>query len=148
MKEFRCVVKNPIGIHARLAALLAQLCVGMKSSVSLFCNGKQANGNNVLEILALNAVKGDTVTVRVEGGKEEENTLLIKDLICKEDFSEETMPSILKIAFFGTKDYDRIFFSKLEEEKGPGTYNCEITYLESRLTLETASLAKGYDAAS
>ncbi len=146
MKEFRCVVKNPIGIHARLAALLAQLCVGMKSSVTLFCNGKQANGNNVLEILALNAVKGDTVTVRVEGGNEEENTLLIKDLICKEDFSEETTPSILKIAFFGTKDYDRIFFSKLEEEKGPGTYNCEITYLESRLTLETATLAKGYDA--
>ncbi|MBO4919862.1 MAG: HPr family phosphocarrier protein, partial [Erysipelotrichaceae bacterium] len=34
MKEFRCVVKNPIGIHARPAALIAQLCVGMKSSVT------------------------------------------------------------------------------------------------------------------
>ena len=33
-----------------------------------------------------------------------------------------------------------------EKEKGPGTYNCHIDYLESRLTLETARLASGYDA--
>ncbi|MBO4919056.1 MAG: HPr family phosphocarrier protein, partial [Erysipelotrichaceae bacterium] len=140
MKEFKCVVTNPIGIHARHAALLAQLCVSLKSSVTLFCNDKQANGNNVLEILALNARKGDSVTVRVEGENEEEDTLKVKKQLCEKDCSEETATSILKIAFYNTKDYDRTFFSQLEKEKGPGTYNCEITYLESRLTKETASL--------
>ena len=146
MKEFKCVVTNPIGIHARHAALLAQLCVGLKSAVTIFCNGKQANGNNVLEILALNARKGDSVTVRVEGENEEEDTVKVKKQLYEKDCSEESASSILKIAFYNTKDYDRTFFSQLEKEKGPGTYNCEITYLESRLTQETASLSKNFDA--
>lgn len=145
MKQFRCVVENPIGIHARPAALLAQLCVGLKSQVILECNNMVANGNDVLQILALNAKKNDVINVKVEGINEEEDALKVKEIICN-DCIEENDTQVLKIAFFGTKDYDRLFFSKLEEEKGPGTYNCEITYLESRLTKETAALAKGHDA--
>ncbi|MBR4471222.1 MAG: HPr family phosphocarrier protein [Erysipelotrichaceae bacterium] len=145
MKQFRCVVENPIGIHARPAALIAQLCVGLKSSVTIECNGKTANGNDVLQILALNAKKDDVLNVTVEGFNEEEDLPKVKEVVCM-DCIEENETRILKIAFFGTKDYDRIFFTKLEEEKGPGTYNVDIDYLESRLTLETASLARGHDA--
>ncbi len=145
MKSFRCVVENPIGIHARPAALIAQFCVGIKSTVTIECNGKSANGNDVLQILSLNAAKGDVLNVSIEGIDEEEKVDKLKALVCN-DCIEESASSILKIAFFNTKDYDRLFFSKLEEEKGPGTYNVEIDYLESRLTLETAALAKGHDA--
>ena len=145
MEKFNCIVENPIGIHARPAALIAQKCVGLKSVVTINCNEKTANGNDVLQILKLNAKKGDLLEVSVEGINEKEDAQIIKDVICN-DCLEQRTSDILKIAFFGTKDYDRIFFSKLEEEKGPGTYNCEITYLESRLTLETAKLAKGHDA--
>lgn len=145
MKQFRCVVENPIGIHARPAALIAQLCVGLKSSVTIECNGKTANGNDVLQILALSAKKDDVLNVTVEGFNEEEDLPKVKEVVCM-DCIEENETRILKIAFFGTKDYDRIFFTKLEEEKGPGTYNVDIDYLESRLTLETASLARGHDA--
>lgn len=145
MKEFRCVVESPIGIHARPAALLAQACVNMKSSVTIYCNGKTASGNDVLQILALGAKKGDVLEFKVEGISEEKDIETIKELM-KEEVIEENSQKILKIAFFGTKDYDRTFFSELVKDKGPGTYNCDITYLESRLTLETASLAKGYDA--
>lgn len=145
MEKFNCIVENPIGIHARPAALIAQKCVGLKSVVTIKCNDKTANGNDVLQILKLNAKKGDLLEVSVEGISEKEDAQIIKDVICN-DCLEQRTSDILKIAFFGTKDYDRIFFSKLEEEKGPGTYNCEITYLESRLTLETAKLAKGHDA--
>ena len=145
MEKFNCIVENPIGIHARPAALIAQKCVGLKSVVTINCNDKTANGNDVLQILKLNAKKGDLLEVSVEGINEKEDAQIIKDVICN-DCLEQRTSDILKIAFFGTKDYDRIFFSKLEEEKGPGTYNCEITYLESRLTLETAKLAKGHDA--
>ena len=145
MEKFNCIVENPLGIHARPAALIAQKCVGLKSVVTINCNDKTANGNDVLQILKLNAKKGDLLEVSVEGINEKEDAQIIKDVICN-DCLEQRTSDILKIAFFGTKDYDRIFFSKLEEEKGPGTYNCEITYLESRLTLETAKLAKGHDA--
>ena len=61
-------------------------------------------------------------------------------------FNEKRTAEILKIAFFGTKDYDRIFFSELSRDKGEGTYNCEIKYFSSNLGPETAGMAKGYDA--
>ena len=81
----------------------------------------------------------------MEGDSEEADAEKVREILCN-DCIEEEEKAVLKIAFFNTKDYDRIFFTKLEEEKGPGTYNCELTYLESRLTRETASLAAGYDA--
>ena len=145
MKQFRCKVENPLGIHARPAALLAQLCVNLRSSVTIRCNGKEANGNNVLQILNLKAMKGDILEVFVEGANEEEDIEKVKDIM-RADFVAESAPKILRIAFFGTKDYDRIFFTELTKDKGPGTYNCEISFLESRLTIETAALAKDYDA--
>ncbi len=48
---------------------------------------------------------------------------------------------MIKIAFFDTKDYDKKLFDEYNKNFG-----YEITYLESRLTQETAPLAKGYDA--
>lgn len=49
---------------------------------------------------------------------------------------------MIKVAFFDTKDYDKIFFEKYNKE-----YGYEIKYIESRLNPETAMLAKGYDVA-
>ncbi len=47
---------------------------------------------------------------------------------------------MVKIAFFDTKDYDKHFFDIYNKD-----YNYEITYFESKLSKETAILAKGYD---
>lgn len=47
---------------------------------------------------------------------------------------------MVKIAFFDTKDYDKHFFDMYNKN-----YNYEITYFETKLTKETAILAKGYD---
>mgnify|MGYP004515074231 FL=1 len=52
----------------------------------------------------------------------------------------------IKVAFFGTKEYDRLFFSELSKDKGEGTYNVDITYFNSRLTSETVHLAQGFEA--
>ena len=54
--------------------------------------------------------------------------------------------SPLKIAFFGAKEYDRIYFDEILSYTGAGSYNVEIKYYETRLTVETANLAKGSDA--
>ncbi len=145
MKNFECVVENPLGIHARPAALIAQLCVNLKSQVTIRNGENTASGNDVLQILALKAKKGDLLEVSVEGPNEEEDVEKVRQLVCT-DCVEKNNSSVLKVAFFNTKDYDRIFFSKLANETGPGTYNVEINYLESRLTKETAALAKGHDA--
>mgnify|MGYP004651566959 FL=1 len=47
---------------------------------------------------------------------------------------------MLKIAFYDTKEYDRILFDKYNKN-----YGYEITYFESKLNSETALLANGYD---
>ncbi len=47
----------------------------------------------------------------------------------------------MKIAFFDTKPYDRIWFEPIAKEKG-----FEITFLEEKLSEKTAVLAKGADA--
>lgn len=52
----------------------------------------------------------------------------------------------MKIAFFGTKDYDKLWFEPLTRDKGEGTYNSEIHFFEANLNKETAILAKGYEA--
>ena len=46
----------------------------------------------------------------------------------------------MKIAFFDTKEYDKRVFNKYNEQ-----YGYDITYFESKLNLETAPLASGYD---
>lgn len=53
----------------------------------------------------------------------------------------------MKIAFFGTKDYDRIWFEPLAKGNGPDSFSCEIHFFEANLNQETAVLAAGYDAA-
>ena len=145
MQTFKCIVENPMGMHARPAALIAQLCVGIKSIVTFKCNNRTANGNNVLQLLGLAANKGDLIEITVEGENEVEDLQKIREIMC-EDFIEETANQVLRIAFFGTKDYDRTFFDELSKDVGPGTYNCKIKYLESRLTAETATLAQNNDA--
>ncbi len=145
MKELDYIVSNPLGIHARPAALLAQCCVNFKSSVTVSCNGRVADGDNVLQLLALSAKKSDMLKIVAEG-EDEEETINAIDKLLHGEFEEKKPVKVLRIAFFGTKDYDRTFFSELVKDKGEGTYNSDIKYFDSQLGPETASLAQGYDA--
>ena len=145
MIKIKYVVESPDGIHARPAALLAQCCINFKSAVMVAKDDLKADGDNVLQILALGAKKGDTLKVTIDGEDEEAAEKAINELL-HGAFEEKKKVDILKIAFFGTKDYDRTFFSELVKDKGEGTYNSDIKYFTSQLGPETASLAKGYDA--
>ena len=145
MKTFNYVVTNVLGIHARPAAMLAQACTNFKSAVVIEGNGEEAKGNDVLSILSLHAAKGTTLKFTITGEDEDEAMAKIQEVL-KEVEPKDKPASILKVAFYGTKDYDRIFFSELSKDKGEGTYNVDITYFNSRLTSETAHLSVGFDA--
>ncbi len=145
MKEIKYVVSNPLGVHARPCALLAQCCVNYKSEILVKSNDQTADGRNVLSLLALRIKYGDTMVVTITG--EDEQTAYEEVLsVIEKEFNERKESKILKIAFFGAKDYDRTFFSELTKDKGHGTYNSEIKYFTSNLGPETAALSKGYDA--
>lgn len=145
MKTIPYVVTNPMGVHARPCALLAQCCMDYKSIVTVTANGRTADGRNVLELLMLKAKKGDTLTVQVNGEDEEAAGEAVRAVL-DTGFNEQKAAGLLKIAFFGTKDYDRTFFSELVKDKGEGTYNSDIKYFASNLGPETVNLADGYDA--
>lgn len=145
MKSIQYTVVNPLGIHARPAALLAQACTDFKSSITIECNGNSASGNNVLQILALHAAKGSVLNISADGLDEEAALAKVEEVLT-EIVPKAKKRDLLKVAFFGTKDYDRIFFSELSRDKGEGTYNVDIKYFNSRLTTESAYLAKGFDA--
>ncbi len=145
MKKIEYVVSDPQGIHARPCALLAQCCVNFKSAVTVKANENTASGQNVLELLNLHARMKDLLTIEIEGEDEEQAYEAVQEVL-KKGFNEKKAVEVLKIAFFGTKDYDRIFFSELIKDKGEGTYNSDIKYFSSNLGPETANLANGYDA--
>lgn len=145
MKTITYTVTNPTGIHARPAAFLAQTCVDLSSQISIRCGERVANGNNVLQILGLHAKQGDVLEITATGGDENASVERILQVFQRR-LKQYQGANILKIAFFGTKDYDRLFFSELAQDKGEGTYNCDIDFFSTRLTPETADLAKGYDA--
>lgn len=145
MKEIKYVVSNPNGVHARPCALLAQCCTNFKSQITVRVEEETASAQNVLELMALHAKKGDTLEIRIEGADEDQAFEAVTQVL-EHSFNEKRTAEILKIAFFGTKDYDRIFFSELSRDKGEGTYNCEIKYFASNLGPETAGMSKGYDA--
>ena len=145
MKQIQVEVKCSLGIHARPAALIAQACTNLKSSVTLETANETAQGSNVLEILALHATKGTKLTITVDGPDEDTAIEKIQEVFAAMGPKDKKVP-VLKVAFFGTKDYDRLYFSELAKDKGEGTYNVDIKYFSSRLTSETAHLANGYDA--
>ena len=145
MKKFDYEVTNALGIHARPAAMLAQVCTNHKVTVEIECNGEIASGNNVLQILDLHASIGSYLHFSVDG-LEEDACINEIEKVLKEIDVKDKKTSVLHVAFFGTKDYDRLFFSELSKDKGEGTYNVDITYFNSRLTNETVHLAEGYEA--
>ena len=145
MISFKYVVKDSIGIHARPAAMFAQACVNFKSSVTLCNKDKVADGKNVASILTLAVKSGEEINIVIEGDDEDAAFEKIRHVLDTK-FNNDGISRPLKVAFFNAKEYDKIFFDRLSEDKGPGTYNTDIKYLDVRLTYETVSLAKGSEA--
>ena len=46
----------------------------------------------------------------------------------------------MKIAFFGTKDYDKIWFGALTDNQEDGSYGIQIHFIEANLNEDTAVL--------
>lgn len=62
-KEFK--ITDPVGIHARPAALLVNLIKGLNADVEFEKDGKVAKANSLLSLMGLGAKCGDTIKVRV-----------------------------------------------------------------------------------
>ena len=70
MKEFKYVITDPEGIHARPAGELVKKCKGYASKITLVKDGKAANAAKILAVMSLGVKKGHEITFQIEGADE------------------------------------------------------------------------------
>lgn len=86
MKQFDYTIKDPVGIHARPAGLLAKLAKGFgETVVTVTKEGNTAKASQLMKLMSLGVKCGDTVTIAAEGPAEEEAIEAIRK------FVEETL---------------------------------------------------------
>ncbi len=72
MKEFKYLITDPIGIHARPAGLLAKLAKSFEGTTVFLTKGDQTvKASQLMKLMNLGVKAGDEVTVQVEGGDED-----------------------------------------------------------------------------
>jgi len=82
------IVPNDLGFHARAAARFVQEAAKFQSEVWLKKGANRANGKSIMGILTLAAVKGECITLEVEGPDEESALGVLSELI-NDGFGEE-----------------------------------------------------------
>ena len=60
-------IKNELGLHARVAAMLSRESNKFKSKILFERNGIKVDGKSLLSILTLACPKGSKITVRAKG---------------------------------------------------------------------------------
>ena len=71
MKEFKHVIQDPMGLHARPAGMLVKACAGYASKITLTAPNGTADAKRLMGIMRLAAKQGMELTFAVEGADEE-----------------------------------------------------------------------------
>lgn len=72
MKEFKYVITDELGLHARPAGLLVKEAGKFQSAVTMEANGKSGDAKRILGVMSMGVKKGCEVTIKTEGSDEEE----------------------------------------------------------------------------
>ena len=72
MKEFKYVITDPEGIHARPVGELVKKCKGYASKITIIKDGKAANAAKILAVMSPRREEGSVheVTFQIEGADE------------------------------------------------------------------------------
>lgn len=73
MKEFSYTVQDHMGIHARPAGQIVKLAKGLSSRIVISQGEKSADARRLIALMGLNVLQGETVSVSVEGEREDED---------------------------------------------------------------------------
>ncbi len=71
MKEFKYVITDEIGIHARPAGMLAKEAKAFSSKITLEANGKSAEVTKLMAVMSLGVKTGAEVVIKAEGEDED-----------------------------------------------------------------------------
>jgi phosphocarrier protein HPr len=65
--ERTVVVADPVGLHARPAAVFAQTASKFQATVEVLAKGRKVNAKSLLSLLTLGVTQGESVTIRATG---------------------------------------------------------------------------------
>ena len=71
MKEFKYVITDPEGIHARPAGILVKQAAGYQSDVKIAKGEKSADAKRIFGVMGLGVKTGEEVTITVDGADED-----------------------------------------------------------------------------
>ena len=71
MKEFKHVITDPMGMHARPAGMLVKAVAGYASKITITAPTGTADAKRLMALMRLAAKQGMELTVSVEGADEE-----------------------------------------------------------------------------
>ena len=85
MKEFKYVITDPVGIHARPAGLLVKEAKNFKSTATFIKGEKSAKATALMKLMGMGIKQGDEVTIQVEG-EDEDTCAAALEKFMKENF--------------------------------------------------------------
>lgn len=85
MVQLELTLQNPVGLHARPAAVFVRLVSSLSSRVTVANLDRDpdapADGRSILAVLGLGASRGNRIRVTVEGASEVEDLAAIRKLL-------------------------------------------------------------------
>ena len=82
MKQFEYTIKDPLGIHARPAGMLAKVAKGFGETVVTVTKGENtAKASQLMKLMSLGVKSGDTIVVAAEGPAEDEAIEAVRKFI-------------------------------------------------------------------
>lgn len=79
MKEFKHIIKDKNGLHARPAGMLATAARSFESEIKVFSQGKEADGKRLLSLMSLGAKCGAELYFKISGSDEEQAAAALKE---------------------------------------------------------------------
>ena len=83
MKEFKHVIQDPMGLHARPAGMLVRLVQTLGDRVRITKGDRSVEGTRLLALMGLGIRYRDTVTVEIEGASEETSEAALREFFEK-----------------------------------------------------------------
>lgn len=81
MNKFDYIITDELGIHARIAVSLVRETSKYNSDIIISCNGKEADGKDLLKIMSLGAEKDMVITISVIGEDQENAAINLEKYI-------------------------------------------------------------------
>ena len=81
MKEFKYVITDELGIHARPAGLLVKEAAKVQADIKIKKGEKEADAKRIFGIMGLAAKKGDEIVLTADGADEADAIAAIEEFL-------------------------------------------------------------------